>query len=292
MGFVLRSAFWLGLVYYAMPLGHPPLGDPMRQSDFSSRAGSKPEALLCNSANGAVAGHLGPLGPAYRNATAIGCAATIASNLTAPANPALDATAPNGAPSRQASAQSLSDRDKLPPWIAPRSAPRAPLPGPGRASQGGRSRVIKRGRASARGHALTTIETIRDDFAFLDDWEDRYRYVIELGRALEPLDAEAHNEANRVRGCVSQVWIELDTRTDAHGGTILHFRGDSDSHLVKGLIAIALALYSDRTPREILAQDAMAAFRELGLEQHLTPQRSNGVRSMIERIRADALAVA
>ncbi len=116
--------------------------------------------------------------------------------------------------------------------------------------------------------------------------------MIELGRSLEPLDASSHNEANRVRGCVSQVWIELETRTDAEGRTILHFRGDSNSHLVKGLIAIALALYSDRTPREILAEDAMAAFRELGLEQHLTPQRSNGVRSMIERIRSDALAMA
>ena len=144
----------------------------------------------------------------------------------------------------------------------------------------------------ARGHALTTIETIRDDFAFLEDWEDRYRYVIELGRALEPLDVDAHSEANRVRGCVSQVWIELETRIDSEGRTVLHFRGDSDSHLVKGLIAIALAFYSDRTPREILEQDAMSTFRGLGLEQHLTPQRSNGVRSMIERIRADALAMA
>ncbi len=136
------------------------------------------------------------------------------------------------------------------------------------------------------------IDVIRADFALLDDWEDRYRYVIELGRSLEALSPEAHNAANKVRGCVSQVWIEREVRRDADGRTTLHFRGDSDSHLVRGLIAIALALYSDRTPEEILAIDALATFRELGLEQHLTPQRSNGVRSMIERIRADALAPA
>ena len=135
---------------------------------------------------------------------------------------------------------------------------------------------------------LTSIDAIRDDFAFLDEWEDRYRYVIELGRSLEPLPEAAHNDANKVRGCVSQVWLERETRQNDQGGAILHFRGDSDSHLVRGLVAIAIALYSDRTPEAILATDAMAAFRELGLEQHLTPQRSNGVRAMIERIRADA----
>jgi cysteine desulfuration protein SufE len=137
---------------------------------------------------------------------------------------------------------------------------------------------------------LSTIETIREDFAFLDDWEDRYRYVIELGRSLEPLPEVAHNDANKVRGCVSQVWIEREPRANQDGRKILHFRGDSDSHLVRGLVAIAFALYSDRTANEILETDAMSTFRELGLEQHLTPQRSNGVRSMIERIRSDARA--
>ncbi len=144
----------------------------------------------------------------------------------------------------------------------------------------------------AESDPLASIETIRADFAFLDDWEDRYRYLIELGHALEPLPPEAHNETTRVRGCVSQVWLERETRRDANGRTILHFRGDSDSHLVRGLVAIAIALYSDHTPEEILATDALTAFRELGLEQNLTPQRSNGVRSMIERIRADAYAPA
>jgi cysteine desulfuration protein SufE len=132
----------------------------------------------------------------------------------------------------------------------------------------------------------TTIARILDDFDMLDDWEERYRYIIELGRDLEPLPPELHNEANRVKGCVSQVW--LDTRP-VDGGA-LHFVGDSDAHIVKGLIAITLALFSDRRPDEILATDAGAFYRKLGLSEHLTPQRSNGVRAMVERIKADAQA--
>jgi cysteine desulfuration protein SufE len=143
-----------------------------------------------------------------------------------------------------------------------------------------------------RGLALATIATIRDDFAFLDEWEDRYRYVLELGKALEPLPEASHNEATKVRGCVSQVWIESEPRANAAGRPVLHFRGDSDSHLVRGLIAITLALFSDREPEAILEEDARKTFTELGLESHLTPQRSNGVRSMIERIKADARALA
>jgi cysteine desulfuration protein SufE len=138
----------------------------------------------------------------------------------------------------------------------------------------------------------TKIAAIRDDFAFLDDWEDRYRYILELGRALEPLPEASHNDVNKVQGCVSQVWIESERRNDADGRAVLHFRGDSDSHLVRGLVAIAIALFSDREPAAILAEDARATFAELGLEQHLTPQRSNGVRSMIERMRAEARALA
>ena len=137
---------------------------------------------------------------------------------------------------------------------------------------------------------LADFETIRDDFTSLDDWEDRYRYVIELGHTLEPLSEAAHNEINKVRGCASQVWLEREARTRVGGQTILHYRGDSDSHIVRGLIALAVALFSDRAPEQILAIDALGAFRTLGLEQHLTPQRSNGVRAMIERIRADAAA--
>ena len=139
---------------------------------------------------------------------------------------------------------------------------------------------------------MTAFETIREDFTSLDEWEDRYRYLIELGAGLEPLSEPAHNEANKVRGCVSQVWLETEPRNDGGGATILHYRGDSDSHLVRGLIAIAIALFSDQTPKHILAVDAMGTFRSLGLEQHLTPQRSNGVRAMIERIRSDASAAA
>jgi cysteine desulfuration protein SufE len=135
---------------------------------------------------------------------------------------------------------------------------------------------------------LASIEDIRGDFAVLDDWEDRYRYVIDLGRTLEPLSDAAHNDVNKVRGCVSQVWLELQRDETAGGESLLRYRGDSDSHLVRGLVAIAIALFSGRTAQQILATDALAVFRELGLEQHLTPQRSNGVRAMIERIRLDA----
>ena len=107
------------------------------------------------------------------------------------------------------------------------------------------------GRANSKDLPLTGVDAIRSDFAFLDDWEDRYRYVLELGRTLEPLSEAAHNGANKVRGYVSQVWIELGYGANATGEWLLLYRGDSDSHLVRGLIAIALALYSDRTVREI-----------------------------------------
>src|SRR5580698_4025499 len=103
---------------------------------------------------------------------------------------------------------------------------------------------------------LSAIESIREDFASLDDWEDRYRYVIELGHELAPLSAEAHNDANKVRGCVSQVWLEKENGTNSLGEPVLRYRGDSDSHLVRGLIAITIALFSGRTPKEILAIDA------------------------------------
>ena len=133
-----------------------------------------------------------------------------------------------------------------------------------------------------------TIDDIRDNFALLEDWDDRYRYVIELGRTLAPMPAEEHTSANKVQGCVSQVW--LSRRIDRDGGNepVLTYRGDSDAHIVRGLIAILLTLYSGRTPREILSLDAAAIFDEFGFRDHLTPQRSNGLRSMIERIRSDA----
>ena len=98
---------------------------------------------------------------------------------------------------------------------------------------------------------MAEFETIRDDFASLDDWEDRYRYVIELGHTPEPLREAAHNQINKVRGCVSQVWLEREAKTSADGQAILHYRGDSDLHIVRGLIAIAIAVFSDRTPEQI-----------------------------------------
>jgi cysteine desulfuration protein SufE len=136
-----------------------------------------------------------------------------------------------------------------------------------------------------------TLDTIRSDFALLDDWEDRYRYVIELGRALPALPAAEHVDANKVRGCASQVWLVTDVAKDGDGSPRLHFRGDSDAHIVRGLIAILFAIYSDRTAKDIVATDAERIFSELGLREHLTPQRSNGLNSMVERIRSDARRV-
>ncbi|MGB1118402.1 MAG: SufE family protein [Parvibaculales bacterium] len=130
-----------------------------------------------------------------------------------------------------------------------------------------------------------SLETLRADFDLFDDWEDRYKYIIELGNALEPLSAAEHCEGNKVLGCVSQVWLVTEKQTDK-----LHFRGDSDAHIVRGLIAILLDLYSDRPPADILAFDARAAFEQLGLGEHLTPQRSNGFYAMVQRIRNDATA--
>ena len=135
-----------------------------------------------------------------------------------------------------------------------------------------------------------TIDEIRDNFALLDDWDDRYRYVIELGRTLHPMPEAEHSAANKVLGCASQVWLETQVRSNGAGGLVLSFVGDSDAHIVRGLIAVLLAIYSDKSARDILATDAVAIFGKLGLREHLTPQRSNGFRSMVDRIHADARA--
>jgi cysteine desulfuration protein SufE len=132
-----------------------------------------------------------------------------------------------------------------------------------------------------------SLETIKTDFELLDDWEDRYRYVIELGRALPPFPEAARTDANKVRGCASQVWLVTHAES-GEGGPRLTFEGDSDAHIVKGLIAILLAVYNGKSPSEILAVNAERVMADLGLAQHLTPQRSNGFRSMVERIRRDA----
>ena len=134
---------------------------------------------------------------------------------------------------------------------------------------------------------LPTIDEIISNFELLDEWEERYRYLIELGRLMEPLPDEAHSDANKVQGCASQVWLQ--THVDAtNGKPVLHLRGDSDAHIVRGLVALLISLYSDKTAAEALSTDALGLFKELGLSEHLTPQRSNGVRSMVERIRRDA----
>lgn len=133
-----------------------------------------------------------------------------------------------------------------------------------------------------------TIDEIKDNFALLDEWDDRYRYVIELGRTLAPMSEADHSAENKVNGCASQVWLAGRVAHDAAGKPVLHYVGDSDAHIVRGLIAILLALYSDQPPQRILETDALALFQELGLGEHLTPQRSNGFRAMVERIRRDA----
>ncbi len=138
-----------------------------------------------------------------------------------------------------------------------------------------------------------SLEEIKSNFAILDDWEDRYRYVIELGRQLPPLDNAFKSEATKVRGCASQVWLISRQQPSSDGGPArLTFQGDSDALIVRGLVAILLDVVSDKTAAEILAADLPAFFADLGLEENLTPQRSNGLASMIARIKADAAAAA
>lgn len=130
------------------------------------------------------------------------------------------------------------------------------------------------------------LAELAGEFEVLGDWEERYRYVIDLGRELAPLTDAERSDANKVRGCASQVWLVTERSPDGR----LTFRGDSDAHIVRGLIAILLRLYSNRTPAEILAFDAKAAFESLGLSGALSQQRSNGLASMVTRIRRDAEA--
>jgi|SRR5665647_1018375 len=137
---------------------------------------------------------------------------------------------------------------------------------------------------------MNSIDEIVENFTLLDEWDDRYRYVIELGRSLPPLPDDAHTDANKVQGCASQVWLVTHVQLDGAAGPVLTFEGDSDAHIVRGLVAILLALMSGKPAREILATDALALFDRIGLRENLTPQRSNGLRSMVERIRAQASA--
>ena len=133
---------------------------------------------------------------------------------------------------------------------------------------------------------MTELAQIIDDFAFLEEWEDRYRYVIELGKALPDLPDDKRISANKVQGCASQVW--LVTHSDGGADPVLTFEGDSDAHIVKGLVAIVLATYSGKPASEIARLDALDVFGKIGLVEHLSPQRANGLRSMIKRIRNEA----
>ena len=134
----------------------------------------------------------------------------------------------------------------------------------------------------------TELEDLASDFEVLGDWEERYRYVIDLGRDLAPLTDAERSDANKVRGCASQVWLVTEPQADGR----IKFRGDSDAHIVRGLIAILLRLYSGHSPAEISAFHAKAAFEKLGLSGALSAQRSNGLASMVARIRRDAELVA
>jgi cysteine desulfuration protein SufE len=137
---------------------------------------------------------------------------------------------------------------------------------------------------------MAEINEIIDNFSVLDDWDDRYRYLIELGRELPLLAQAAHNDANKVQGCASQVWLDTNVRPNGAGGPVLTFAGDSDAHIVRGLIAILFAIFSGKTANDILAINALVVFEKIGLREHLTPQRSNGFRAMVERIRTEASA--
>src|SRR5260370_13219087 len=132
------------------------------------------------------------------------------------------------------------------------------------------------------------MDEIRDNCALLDDWDDRYGYVIELGRMLDPMPEAEHSAANKVQGCASQVWLAKRVARSKANEPLLNYLGDSDAHIVRGLIAILLTLYSGHTPREILVTDAIAVLDEFGFREHLTPRRSNGLRAMVEGIPADA----
>ncbi len=133
---------------------------------------------------------------------------------------------------------------------------------------------------------MASIDQIIDDFAYLDDWEDRYRYVIELGKALPDLPEPLKNADNKVRGCASQVWLVVEP--ESGDDPVLHLQGDSDAHIVRGLVAIVLAAYDGKHASEIAALDASELFSKIGLIEHLSAQRANGLRSMIARIREDA----
>ncbi len=134
--------------------------------------------------------------------------------------------------------------------------------------------------------SLPSISNIIENLSFLEDWEDRYRYIIELGRMVETMPDALKTEDTKVRGCASQVWLHAEASLD--NPPVLTFLGDSDAHIVRGLVALALALYSGKSAPEIMSTDAIALFSSLGLKEHLSAQRSNGFRSLIDKIQQQA----
>ncbi|MBN2752399.1 MAG: SufE family protein [Rhodospirillaceae bacterium] len=134
--------------------------------------------------------------------------------------------------------------------------------------------------------AQAELDDLRETFGFLDDWEERYAYIIDLGKGLPEMDDALKTEATKVRGCTSQVWMVGRERTAENGCMCLDIVADSDAHIVRGLIRILIMLYSGRTKAEIMSTDAEGFFHGLGLDQHLSPSRRNGLFSMVERIRA------
>jgi cysteine desulfuration protein SufE len=141
-------------------------------------------------------------------------------------------------------------------------------------------------RTEQTGARMTTLAAMIDDFGYLDDWEDRMRYVIELGKALPDLPDAEKTPENKVQGCASQVWLSVSA--DNGADPIMTFRGDSDAFIVRGLVAIVLEAYSGKKASEVVAFDALDLFKQIGLLEHLTAQRANGLRSMIQRIREEA----
>lgn len=130
---------------------------------------------------------------------------------------------------------------------------------------------------------VMTFEELYDNFSFLDDWESKYSYLIELGNKLPPLDDADKNDTNKIDGCMSQVWLKLDVSDD-----VIIFHGESDAHIVRGLIAVLQAMLSGKTKKEILNTNIPELFQKLGLDAHLSPSRRNGFFSMVERIKREA----
>lgn len=133
------------------------------------------------------------------------------------------------------------------------------------------------------------IAELISDFEFLENWEDRYMHVIDMGKSLPPLEPALKTDATKVKGCVSQVW--LVSEQEGEKDPVLRFQGDSDAHIVKGLVAIALVIFSGRKASKIIQLDAKSILGKLGLAEHLSPQRSNGLNAMVARIKAEAEAL-